>query len=184
VSRDQPSLQLVGRPDHATLDVDTLRQSGVRLTGHLQGIDGCTVRFADDLIGSLAAADVKLASIRLRVDQFIAQSGAPAEAPEAFIPTWPLAEHAPRQLDVRAERIATVIWATGYRRSYPWLGVPVLDHRGEIRHQGGITPHQGLYVLGLNFQRRRNSSFIDGVGDDARFLADHIARSRLQRRIA
>lgn len=184
VSRDQPSLQLVGRPDHATLDLDTLRQHGVRLTGRLQRIDGRTVHFADDLIGTLAAADVKLATIRTRIDQFIARTGASADGPEPFVPTWPLAGHEPRQLDLRSERIGTVIWATGYRRTYPWLRVPVLDGRGEIHHQGGVTPRRGLYVLGLNFQRRRNSSFIDGVGDDARFLAEHIARSRLQRRIA
>jgi putative flavoprotein involved in K+ transport len=39
-----------------------------------------------------------------------------------------------------------------------------------------VTPAPGLYALGLRFQRRRKSSFIDGVGDDARVLADHIQR--------
>ena len=34
-----------------------------------------------------------------------------------------------------------------------------------------MTPEAGLYVLGLNFQRRRNSSFIDGVGHDAWVIA-------------
>jgi putative flavoprotein involved in K+ transport len=184
VSRDQPSLQLVGRPDHETLDLDSLRRNGVRLTGRVQRIDGCKIDFADDLIATLAAADVKMATIRTRIDQFIELTGTDAAEPEPFVPTWPLADHALPQLDVHAERIGTVIWATGYRRAYPWLRVPVLDGRGEIHHQSGVTPHRGLYVLGLNFQRRRNSSFIDGVGDDARFLAEHIARSRLQRRIA
>jgi len=60
-----------------------------------------------------------------------------------------------------------VIWATGYRRAYPWLCVPVLDAHGEITHKGGVTPEVGRFVLGHNFQRRRNSSFIDGVGEDA-----------------
>jgi putative flavoprotein involved in K+ transport len=184
ISRDQPSLQLVGRPDHTTLDLDVLRRSGVRLTGRVQRIDGRRVHFADDLIATLAAADVKMASIRTRIDQFIERTGTPADEPEPFVPTWPLADRAPQQLDLRDERIGTVIWATGYRRAYPWLRVPVLDGRGEIHHQGGVTLHRGLYVLGINFQRRRNSSFIDGVGDDARFLTEHIARSRLQRRIA
>ena len=67
-----------------------------------------------------------------------------------------------------------MVWATGFRRHYPWLELPVLDARGEIRHEGGVTPAPGLYVLGLNFLRRRKSSFIDGVGDDAAELADHI----------
>ena len=71
-------------------------------------------------------------------------------------------------LDLRDAGIETVIWATGVRRSYPWLHVPVLDGRGEILHHGGVTPAPGLYTLGLQFMRRRKSSFIDGVGDDAR----------------
>jgi putative flavoprotein involved in K+ transport len=58
---------------------------------------------------------------------------------------------------------------------YPWLHVPVLDRHGEIVHHAGITSYPGLYVLGLNFQRRRNSSFIDGVGGDAEYLTQHIA---------
>ena len=53
--------------------------------------------------------------------------------------------------------------------------VPVLDEFGEIRHRGGVTPAPGLYVLGLHWLRRRNSNFIDGVGDDARALSSHIA---------
>ena len=64
-----------------------------------------------------------------------------------------------------------MVWATGYRRSYPWLQVPVLDAQGEIVHRGGVTPVPGLFVLGLPGQRKRNSTFLDGVGDDARFIA-------------
>jgi putative flavoprotein involved in K+ transport len=67
-----------------------------------------------------------------------------------------------------------VLWATGFKRRYSWLHVPVLDKCGEIRHSAGVTPERGLYVLGLHFMRRRNSAFIDGVGDDARLLAEHV----------
>jgi putative flavoprotein involved in K+ transport len=98
-------------------------------------------------------------------------------------PTWSLAEHSACALDLAAEGIRTVIWATGYRREYPWLRIPVFTSDGELRHQGGVTPSPGLYALGLNFQRRRNSSFIDGVGRDARELAADIA-VRVSQRIA
>ena len=77
-------------------------------------------------------------------------------------------------MDLRAEGVRTVLWATGYRREYPWLRVPVLDSRGEIVHQGGVTPLPGLYVLGLQFLRRRKSSFLDGVGPDAAALSEYI----------
>jgi putative flavoprotein involved in K+ transport len=91
------------------------------------------------------------------------------------MPLWPAFLDAPTSIDLRSAGIRTVLWATGYRRGYPWLHVPVLDERGEIRHDGGITPEPGLYVLGLAFLRRRKSAFIDGVGDDAEALAAHIA---------
>jgi putative flavoprotein involved in K+ transport len=90
---------------------------------------------------------------------------------------------APSVLDLRAEGIRTVIWATGYRRHYPWLALPVLDERGEIRNSGGIVPLPGFYVLGLQFLRRRNSSFIDGVGTDAQAIAGHLSAHLARGRI-
>ena len=70
--------------------------------------------------------------------------------------------------------IKTVLWATGYRPDYSWLNVPVLDRRGRLRHDGGVVDAPGMYVLGLPFLRRRKSSLIDGVGDDAADLAAHL----------
>ena len=176
-SRRRPSLQLVGRPDHASVDLGTLHKRGVRLVGRVRDIDGHRVGLADDLTATTAAADIKMADVLMRIDQFIGTTGAAATSPEVFRPTWPLAMHTADSLDLKAEQINTVIWATGYRRAYPWLGVPVLDARGEIDHAGGVTRVPGLYVLGLNFQRRRNSSFIDGVGADAQVIAQRIAGS-------
>jgi putative flavoprotein involved in K+ transport len=125
-----------------------------------------------------------MAEIVTRIDRFITASSVTATPPEPFIPTWPLAFNGPGDLDLKDERISTMIWATGYRRAYPWLHLPVVDARGEILHHGGMTPEAGLYVLGLNFQRRRNSSFIDGVGDDARVIAQAIERSMVHARVA
>ena len=51
-----------------------------------------------------------------------------------------------------------MVWATGYRRRYPWLQVPVLDGRGNIAHRGGFTAAPGLYVLGMQFLRRNSNS--------------------------
>ena len=66
------------------------------------------------------------------------------------------------------------MWATGFRSECPWLHVPVLDHKGRVVHDGGVTPAPGLYQMGSTFLRRRKSTFIDGVGDDARELAAHM----------
>jgi putative flavoprotein involved in K+ transport len=76
-----------------------------------------------------------------------------------------------------------VIWATGYRRSYPWLHVPGVIADGEIAHRHGVTPEPGLYVLGQRFQRTRRSNFLDGVGADAMAITQHLlARDRAHRR--
>ena len=80
-------------------------------------------------------------------------------------------------LDLIAEGIGTVIWATGYRPDYSWLDVPVLDRHGRIRHDGGVVAAPGMYVMGLPFMRRRKSSFIDGAAADAADLAAHLHRS-------
>lgn len=183
-SRRQPSLQLVGKTDHSSLDLAVLHDAGVRLVGRVESIDGFRVRLADDLVATTAAADIKMADILTRIDRFIATGGVAASDPEPFQPTWSLPRYSRATLDLRDEGISSVIWATGYRRSYPWLHLPVLDERGEIRHEGGITPLPGLYVLGLNFQRRRDSSFIYGIGDDAFAIAQHIADQHAAVRVA
>jgi putative flavoprotein involved in K+ transport len=67
-----------------------------------------------------------------------------------------------------------VVWATGYRRGYPWLHVPVLDAAGEIRHVGGHTPAPGLHVVGMRLQTRRSSTFLDGVRHDAALVVDAV----------
>jgi putative flavoprotein involved in K+ transport len=177
VSRDQPSLQLVGRPDHATLDLRVLQERGVRLAGRLAAIDGSRAIFADDLVVHTVSADVRLARLLQRIDAFAESHGLATDVPPPvpFAPfPWPADGR--QSLDFRAEGIETVLWATGFRRLYPWLHVPVLDGRGEIRHEGGVTPAPGLCVMGLYFQRRRKSSFIDGVGEDAAEISDHLAR--------
>ncbi len=66
------------------------------------------------------------------------------------------------------------MWATGFRRSYGWLKVNVLDPHGEIEHIAGVTRVPGLCVVGMPFQSRRKSTFIDGVGADAADVARHL----------
>jgi len=182
ISREQPSLQLVGRPDHGTLDLPMLQRQGVRLTGRLLDLQGHAVRFADDLVGYTAAADAKLAVLLRRIDNFIAKKGLDDEVdePAPFVPfLWP--SPWPEEINLQTEGIRTVVWATGFRRRYPWLKVPVLDDRGEIVHRGGITAAPGLYVIGLQFLRHRKSAFIDGVGRDAAELAEHMCRPSFRR---
>jgi putative flavoprotein involved in K+ transport len=178
VSREQSSLQLVGRSDHASIDLAMLQSQGVHIVGRLVAASHHAVRFADDLVATTAAADVKLATLLRRIDQFAERLDDGRTVPPApeFEPLFRRFTRGRTTMDLGRAKIDTVVWATGYRRQYPWLRVPgVLDANGEIRHRAGVLPIPGLYVIGLQFQSRRNSSFIDGVGHDARALSAHLA---------
>jgi putative flavoprotein involved in K+ transport len=52
----------------------------------------------------------------------------------------------------------------------------VIDEKSQLRHEGGVVDSPGLYALGLPVLRRRKSTFIHGVDDDAREVIDHLAR--------
>ena len=168
-ARAQPSLQLVGHPDRRTIDLGALHGIGVRVVGRVAGVEGAAVHLRDDLPETMAAAQGTLERLLARIDLMADAGGAPSEpwpAPFAGFPP------APATLDLRAEGIRTVLWATGFRRDYAWLHVPaVLDPEGELIHCGGVTSSPGLYALGLRFMRRRNSTFLDGVGADAADIA-------------
>ncbi len=174
-ARHEPSLQLVGRPDRGSLDLLTLQTIGVRLVGRVIGGAGSRIAVDADVTARVADAECRLDQTLARIDEHIAASGLEAEVlpPDRRPPVGPIDPAA--ELDLRAAGIGTVLWATGHRREYPWLQIPVLDAAGEIRQHRGVTPVPGLYVLGQRFQHRRASNFIGGVGVDATFVATHVA---------
>jgi putative flavoprotein involved in K+ transport len=180
-ARNEPSPQLVGDRDGRPVDLGTLQDTGVQLTGRLTGITDHHVTFGDDLPHTAAIADRRMRRVLAEIDRHIDRSGLADEVlgPEPIAPARPAP--AADRLDLRARGITTVLWATGHRRTYPWLHVPVLDRYGEIRQRGGVTPLPGLYVLGQHFQHHRNSDGLDGVGRDAELIADHLT-SALTRR--
>ena len=68
-----------------------------------------------------------------------------------------------------------MVWATGFRPDYGWLDMPVVDSKGQLEHEGGVVASPGLYALGLPVLRRRRSTFICGIEDDAREVTAHLA---------
>ena len=176
-ARRVPAPQLVGTPDRTTLDLNTLTGEGVRLVGRLVGLRGGKAQFSGSLRNKCNLADLKLGRLLDTIDEWISDNGLDGELepPHRFAATR-VEESPPLALDLAREGIGTVIWATGYEPDHSWLDVPVLDHRGRLRHDGGVvTGAPGLYRIGLNFLRRRKSSFIHGAGDDARDLVDRLA---------
>jgi putative flavoprotein involved in K+ transport len=173
-ARAEPSLQLVGASDARGVDLGVLRAGGVRLAGRLVGLDGTVARFANDLGQTMAAAQTRLTRLLGRVDRYAAGVPGAAVGPPDPPPVIE-APCTPSTVDLWREGISAVVWASGFRPCYPWLAVPVLDTDGRIRHRRGVTEVAGLYAIGLRFQSRRNSTFIDGARHDAECLAHRIA---------
>jgi putative flavoprotein involved in K+ transport len=175
-ARRVPSPQLVGSPERRTLDLNALAEQGVDIVGRLVGVDGSRLQFSGSLANHCAMADLKLNRMLERIDRWVDEHrvGDLVSAPERLAPTR--VEAAPRLVhDVAKEPIATVIFATGLRPDYSWLELPAVDAKGRLRHDGGVV-EPGLYALGLNFMRRRKSSYMHGAEDDVRDLCEHLVQ--------
>jgi putative flavoprotein involved in K+ transport len=175
-ARRVPSLQLAGTPDRSTLDLNTLTELGVTLVGRFVGLVEGKAQFAGSLRNMCAMSDLKMGRLLETIDAWAHDRGldGSVEPPHRLPPTR-VADDPPLIMDLARNKIRTIIWCTGYRPDYGWLEVPVLDHKGMIRHDGGITASPGLYLMGAPFMRRRKSTLIDGAGDDARDLSAHLA---------
>lgn len=173
-ARNLPSMQLVGAPHRVTIDLNALSGLGVRMVGRMVGVRDGHAQFSGSLPNLCALADLKLGRLLDTIDAWAAGAGfAGDSAPERFAPTK-VPSSPPLALDLRRGEIHTIIWATGFRPELSWLHVPVLNRKGQITHDGGVTTWPGLYLLGMPFLRRRKSSLIDGAASDARDLTSHL----------
>ncbi len=176
-ARRVPSLQLTGSTDRATLDLNALTAIGVKLIGRLAGINDGKAQFSGSLLNQCAMSDLKMGRLLDTIDEWATDNGLDGEieAPHRLPPTE-VPDSPPLGMDLTSGDIRTIVWATGYRPDYSWLDVPVLDRKGRIRHDGGVVESApGMYLMGLQFLRRRKSALIDGAGDDARDLSFHLA---------
>jgi putative flavoprotein involved in K+ transport len=175
-ARGLPSPQLVGTPERATLDLNTLRGAGVEIVGRLAAIREGRALFSGGLRNQFALADLKMERLLDTFDEWARANGLDPEVGvrERFEPTR--APESPRlSLDLRGGEIRSIVWATGFRPDYRWLEVPVLNRKGGLRHDGGVVVDSpGMYVIGLPVLRRRKSTFILGAEDDARDIVAHL----------
>ncbi len=176
-ARRLPSPQLVGTPERTTLDLNALSALGVALVGRLAMVRDGRALFSGGLRNVFALADLKMNRLLDTFDEWALTTGRDGEfsAPERPAPTS--APASPRlQVDLRGGEIGAVVWATGFRPDYGWLDVPAVDAKGQLRHEGGVVADApGLYALGLPVLRRRRSTFICGIEDDARAVTGHLA---------
>ena len=161
-----------------TVDLRDLPARGVKLLGSLLDVGDGRLFLAADLGDNLDAGDATFKEFIRSLDAYADEHGldvaAAGEFDEALRGSPPARPPETERLDLAAAGIASVVWATGYRFDFGWIGCPVLDARGAPAHRRGVTDVPGLYFLGLPRLHKLKSSFLWGVGEDAAHLARHI----------
>jgi putative flavoprotein involved in K+ transport len=167
------NVQATGHDGGHDLHYRTLRTMGVTLLGHFLGAEGRHARFAPDLGASVAWGDERNAKFMDRIRTLAAERGLPPpEIPEPE----PFSGEAPERLNL--SDFGAVVFAGGFRPDYEsWVHCSgAFDELGfPIHAEGASTVAPGLYFVGVHFLRKRKSSLLIGVGEDAAIVARQIA---------
>jgi len=176
-----PHAQISGKNGGESLNLHQFARDGVILLGHVRGAQGGRLMMVPDIKQMLAQVDQFELDALQMVDSYIARMG--LTAPPEVVPQL-RDGYEQQQLDtlnLEAAGIKSVIWATGYKFDFSFVKLPVTDEDGYPVQTRGVTAYQGLYFLGMPWLHSRRSGILFGVGDDAAYLAAHIALAEEER---
>ena len=156
----------------SSLSLQSLARDGVELLGHLAAADGTRMWFDGSPVEYGAFADDVWHRTRAVIEDHIAAAGLDvpdAEPDEAPLTAADVSDV--RTLDLRAEGITSVLWATGYRGDFGWLRMPILDPGGLPIQHGVETASPGLFAVGIPWLTHRMSGGMYGMERDAAQIA-------------
>ena len=169
------NLLVTGRRGGHDLHYRTLQAMGVHLLGHLAGVEDHRAYFAADLADSVAFGDARYADVRKLLTEQLPTKGITApELPD------PAPFHADPPLELDFNGFGAVILTSGFRPDYArWVRFSAFDAMGfPLTDDGASTVVPGLYFCGVHYLRKRKSSVLFGVGEDAAIVARSIARNQ------
>ncbi|MBY5584687.1 MSMEG_0569 family flavin-dependent oxidoreductase [Rhizobium leguminosarum] len=168
---------LTGRDGGRDIDLRKFALEGMALYGRMSGIAAGRMLFEPNLKANLDGADRVYNGINALIDRHIAEKGIDAPLGSPYVPVWePEAEIV--ELDLKAEGITSVIWATGFSPDWSFVGLPIFDGNAYPVHRRGVTAVDGVYVLGLPWLWTWGSGRFLSVGRDAEHVVGHLAARR------
>ena len=169
------NFQATGHGGGHDLHYRVLQQIGVTLVGHFLGAEDGRAHFAPDLAASVAFGDARYNEIRAKIARLCSARGIPT--PEMPDPA-PFDARAPETVDLAG--FGAVIFTSGFRPDYSsWVHLDAFDEMGfPIHKDGASTVIPGFYFSGVHFLRKRKSSLLIGVGEDAAIVAHKVAEGR------
>lgn len=172
-ARRKTNHYVTGRDGGRDIDLRAFALQGMRLHGRLLAYADGKLHTADDLRANLDGADATAQKIKDSIDAWIAQQGIDAPVEARYQAPWQ-PDGPAEPIDLAA--ISAIIWAVGFHTDFSWIEVPAFDEKGYPRHQRGVSVEAGLYFLGLPWLWTWGSGRFEGVGDDALWQAEIIAR--------
>lgn len=164
------------------MDLRRLARDGVVLLGHVLSVQDGKLTLAPDLGDSLKQADAWFDEFLRSADEHVRVNGLDLPRDEGARERLPDPKEACeplRELDLKAAGVSSVVWASGFAYDFGWVHLPVFGAAGPI-HRRGVTNVTGFYFIGLSWLSKRKSSLMAGVGEDAEFIAAHIAGGKEQ----
>lgn len=175
--RAKANQYVTGRDGGRDIDLRLFAREGMRLYGRLTDLADGVLSFAPDLKRNLDAADAASEAIKDTIDKHIEGEGIDAPTEPRYSPVWQPGVQ-PRELNVVAAGVRSVVWSVGFDSDYRWVQAPILDGSGHVCHERGVTDVAGLYVVGLPWLYTWGSGRFSGVARDAEYLANLIDLAR------
>lgn len=177
-ARFAPNPHVSGAGGGHDLNLHQFARDGMTLLGHLRGATHERIVLAADLHDSLAKVDHFETQLLGMIDDAIVRNGIAAPEEQRPVLRDGFAQPPISVVDIEAAGISSVIWAAGYSFDFSLVRLPVTDGDGFPLQQRGVTAHPGLYFVGMPWLYTQKSGLLAGVGDDAAFIAEHIAANR------
>jgi putative flavoprotein involved in K+ transport len=148
-------------------------RDGITLLGHLRGYEDGKLVIAPDLKENLTKSEAFTANLLKMIDEFIQKNAMDVPLEQSVILDDGFRMPDVTSLDLPAEGVGTIIWATGY--SFESLvNLPLVDTYGYPIADRGVTSYPGLYFLGMPWMNKMKSGFILGIAESAQYLAEVI----------
>lgn len=159
------------------LSLQLLASKGAVILGKLMDASGTSLSFHSNVAAVIKRADDYSESVKAIIDNYIQtmQITAPEEEEKDVLDeglanfVWSSARFHLQEYDIE-----TIIWATGLTSDLRFIRLPVFDEHDQIKHTQGVTAAEGLYIMGMPWQRTRKSGLIMGVKEDAAYITTKI----------
>ena len=173
-----PSAHTSGAQGGHDIYLRQLANEGVVLLGPVTDAHHNVITPATNLEEILKEVEAHTKRWKANVDRYIEKNGIQSHLDTSEVDdettNWPEYDP-PNEIDLSDAGIRTIIWATGFEYNYEWIKLPVTDDRNYPIQRRGVTKYMGLYFMGLQWMHGSKSAQFIGVGEDAEYVANHVA---------